>query len=126
MNKTRLLIYCWRSLQGLFCGIQSLISYSKLLEKKIHLFLLEVEGVFRTMIHCVYRRYPKIFIFSRIRLLCCLCKNISCNFTSLTMFYLKHICSKALECFYDAQRVTHLFLGFLDKMQRSSIFHVNG
>ena len=120
MNKTRLLIYCLRNLQGLFCGI--------------HLFLPEVEGIFRTMIHCVHRRYPKISIFSRIRLLCCLCKNISCNFTSLTMFYLEHICSKALECFYDAQRLTHLFLGFLDKMtfvimeksQRSSIFHVNG
>ena len=30
MNKTRLLIYCLQSLQGLFCGTQSLISYSKL------------------------------------------------------------------------------------------------
>ena len=56
-----------------------------------------IGGTFRTMTHCVHRRYPKFLIFFEILLLCCLCKDISYNFTRLAMFYLKHLYSETLD-----------------------------
>ena len=56
-----------------------------------------IGGAFRTMKHCVHRRYPKISIFSEILLLCQLCKNISHKFTRVAMIQLKYLHSKALD-----------------------------
>ena len=56
-----------------------------------------IEAAFRTMIHRVHRKYSRISIFSEIRLVCFLFKNINYNFTRLTMFYLKHLYSKTLD-----------------------------
>ena len=98
------LTYCFRSLQGQFCCTQ-MISFLKLFREMnsfifsgaISQFLGDlIAGAFRTMIHCVQRRYPKISIFSEIVPLCCLCNNISYNFIRL-LFYLKHLYSKALD-----------------------------
>ena len=99
------------------------------LEKWIHLFLperfpkflgLKFFWDFRTMKHCVHRRYPAIliffFFFFEILLLCYLCKNISYNFTTLVMkswhrkrlfieiwhlfTYILHICTYIYICVY--------------------------
>ena len=94
------------SVQGQFCGTQFLISFLKLF-REINSFIFTrtisqflgvlIGGAFRTMIYCVHRRYPKISLFFEILLLRCLCKNISYNFTRLTMFYLKRLYSKTLD-----------------------------
>ena len=78
----------------------------KFWENWIHLFLrkrfprfsdLNRKNTFRTIIHCVHRGYPKISNLSEIILLCWLCKNISYNFTRMSMFYLKHLYNKTFD-----------------------------
>ena len=60
-------------------------------------FRAEIRSAFRTMILCVHRGYLKILDMSEIALLCYLFKNISYNFTRLTMVWLKHRYSKILN-----------------------------
>ena len=99
------LIYCLQSLRGQLCGTQFLISFLNLIgELNSFIFfgtiaqIFVIIGAFRTKIHCVLcRGYTKISILSEILLLCCLCKNISYNFTRLAMFYLKNLSSKTLN-----------------------------
>ena len=90
-------------------------------------------GGFRTIIHCVHRRYPKISIFYEFLLLCCLCKNISHNFTRLAMFYLKHLYSKTLDVSMMNRDCPIFFQKFcirwqfviLNESQKSFISNVN-
>ena len=105
-RKPSALIYCLRSLHGQFSGTWFLISFLKLFRKMnsfiyyrsdFPIFGVLIGGTFRTMKHCVHRRYPTISIFSEILLPCYMCKNIRYNFTRLAMFYLKHLYSKTLD-----------------------------
>ena len=114
-NATYILIYCFRGLQGQFCGAQSLISFSKLLGKLNHLFLREQFSKFWDLNRCFQGH----------------------GFTGLAMFYLKYLCvSESLRlyisgCFYGRRGLGHLFPGVLRGMvifhlillQASFIFH---
>ena len=101
------LIYCLQSLQGQLCGTRFLIDFflkTVSWNEFIYFYRSDfpilgdlIGGTFRTMRHCVHRRYPTISIFSEVLLLCYLCKNISYSFTTLAMFYLKHRYSKTLD-----------------------------
>ena len=136
------LIYCLRSQQGQFCSTQFLNSFLKLFREMnsfffyrndFPIFWVLIGSAFRTMKHCVHRRYPTISIFSEFLLLCYLCKNISYNFTRLALFYLKHFYSMTIDVSMMNRWWPIFFLEFfikwqfviLNKLQTSFIFHVN-
>ena len=95
------LIYCLRSLQWQFCGTQFLILYLFLscLENWISLFLREISQNLGPKWYCLSQPWYTVFTEAILKsqLLYCMCKNISYNFTKLAMFYLTHLCSKALH-----------------------------
>ena len=75
------------------------IGYSYLCRYTFPNFRSLVGDTFRTMINWFHRAYPKISILSEIVMLYCLCKNITNNSRRLSLLYLKHFNSKALEVF---------------------------
>ena len=119
----------WYPISDFFFGIVQRNEFIYFYRNDFPIFWVLIGGVFRTMKHCVHRRYPAIQFFLKFYF-CVTCVN---NFMRLAMFYLKHLYSKTLDVsmmnrerpiFFQELFIRWQFV-ILIKSQISFIFHLN-